>query len=153
MLSRIRAPGCLIELWRAALRIGLRYTLDMPVVSVSAAAEWTHEDPVADVLFGLRAMDSCYMRCELSAPWGDPHPRVPTPRRDEPALSRPRSRVVDGGGAGESARGGRSGAVPARGRESDCRRTGHPRARGVHGSRAVAPRRAAPRRRWRGCAG
>src|SRR5215218_599291 len=51
----------------------------MPVVSVSAAADSTHEDPVADVLFGLRAMDSCYMRCELSAPWGIRIPACPHP--------------------------------------------------------------------------
>jgi AraC-like DNA-binding protein len=75
----IRALGCLIERLEGALRIGLRYTLDMPVVSVSAAADSTHEDPVADVLFGLRAMDSCYMRCELSAPWGIRIPACPHP--------------------------------------------------------------------------
>jgi AraC-like DNA-binding protein len=57
----------------------LRYTLDMPVVSVSAAADSTHEDPVADALFGLRAMNSCYMRCELSAPWGIRIPACPHP--------------------------------------------------------------------------
>jgi AraC-like DNA-binding protein len=51
----------------------------MALASVSATADTTHEDPVADALFGLRAMDSCYMRCELSAPWGVRIPACPHP--------------------------------------------------------------------------
>src|SRR5215204_6405076 len=49
----------------------------MPVVRLSAAADSRHEDPIADVLFGLRATNSCYMRCELSAPWGIRIPACP----------------------------------------------------------------------------
>jgi AraC-like DNA-binding protein len=75
----IRTPECLIERLHEAQWIGLLYTLDMALAGVSATPDSRHEDPVADVLFGLRAMDSCYMRCELSAPWGIRIPACPHP--------------------------------------------------------------------------
>src|SRR5215216_8059212 len=79
MSSMIQTPECLIERPHEAEGIGLRYTLHMALASVSATPGSRHEDPVADALFGLRAMDSCYMRCALSAPWGIRIPACPHP--------------------------------------------------------------------------
>src|SRR5215213_4282146 len=51
----------------------------MAVAMAETAAGSRVEDRLGGVLYGLRALDSCYMRCALSAPWGIRIPACPHP--------------------------------------------------------------------------